>query len=180
MYIYTITSLKKHDIGDGLNRLVYVGSCKNYNERFRIHKRDCFNPNGKNYNSKKYKIIREIGWDNFVFEVILVMSDDTTDEELLKMEQKYIDKFEAKKSLNTNEAIGFDMVEYHKGYYIKNIDKIKVKNKNWYEENKEKLIEDKKKWRSNTENRQRENELQRNRRLTIQTFRQFCNISIYE
>ena len=86
MYIYTITSLKKHDIGSGLKRLVYVGSCIDYEKRCIQHKSDCFNPKTHNHDYKVYKIIRDIGWDNFVCEVIEVMSDDTTEAEMKLME----------------------------------------------------------------------------------------------
>jgi len=152
MYIYTITSLKKHDIGDGLNRLVYVGSCNDYEKRFITHKSNCFNPKATSYNSKVYKLIREIGWDNFVCEVVEVMSDDTTDEELLKMEQNYIDKFESKKSMNTNDAFGYDVKKYQKKYGVE----------------------------YRTKNRDILNDLKKNRYLLKVTFRAFCNISIYE
>jgi len=151
MYIYTITSLKKHDIGYGKNRLVYVGSCIDYEKRFYNHKSDCFNPKSVAYNSKVYKIIRDIGWDDFVCEVIEVMSDDTTDIELRTMEQKYIDKFESKKSMNSQDAIG-DRKEYMKKW-----------DANY------KIIY-----------RKRKTDLQNNRRLMKRTIKAFCNISIYE
>ena len=172
MYIYTITSLKKHDIGHGLNRLVYVGSCKDYEARFRSHKSDCLNPKMESYNHKKYKIIREIGWDNFVCEVIEVCDDDITDKDLLFREQHYIDKYDSKKSMNTNDAItGIDMVEYHRLYDAE-----------YYKKNRDKIDERSKKWRNN--NRGKYNEIQRKcnhkRKLWKKTITDFCNITIYE
>lgn len=191
MYIYTITSLKKHDIGHGLNRLVYVGSCKDYEVRFRIHKSDCYNEKSCKHNSKVYKIIREIGWDNFVCEVIEVMSDTTTDEELLKREQHYIDKFESKKSMNTNDVIK-NLMEYkekQKLYYANNTDKRRAYNteyrnnnqekmKGYYTTKKEQILKQMAEHR--IQNRDRLNDLQRNRYLMKVTIRAFCNISIYE
>jgi len=178
MYIYTITSLKKHDIGDGLNRLVYVGSCKDFKIRVEQHRRDCFNKNSRIYNIKVYTMIREIGWDNFVFEVILVMSDDTTDEELLKMEQHYIDKFESKKSLNTRGAIGFDKTEWQKKNRIQNREELNRLQRDYRSNNRQKYNDTQSEYRS--KNRQMINYLQQNRRLMKKTIRAFCNISIYE
>ena len=171
-YIYTITSLKKHDIGYGINRLVYVGSCKDYDSRFASHKRDCFNPNSHNHDYKLYKIIRKIGWDNFVCEVIEVCDDDITDKDLLFREQHYIDKYDSKKSMNTNDAItGIDMVEYHRLYDAE-----------YYKKNRDKIDERSKKWRNN--NRGKYNEIQRKcnhkRKLWKKTITDFCNITIYE
>ena len=164
-YIYTITSLKKHDIGHGLNRLVYVGSCIDYMERFRQHKSRCFNEKSNDYNHKVYTMIREYGLDNFVFEVIEVMSDDTTDEELRKMEQKYIDKFESKKSMNSHDA-------------VLNKKRVKKYKREWFLDNEERIRKHYAEYRS--KNRQMINELQRNKHLLKVTFRAFCNITIYE
>jgi len=126
----------------------------------------------ESYNHKKYKIIREIGWDNFVCEVILVMSDDTTDTELRQMEQKYIDKFESKKSMNTNDAnTGIDRIEYKR-----------LHSEKLYEKNKEKRIAQSKEWINN--NRDKYNELQRKsylkKSLWKKSIAELCNITIYE
>ena len=186
MYIYTITSLKKHDIGYGLNRLVYVGSCKDYVERFSQHKRDCFNQTRETYNFKVYKIIREIGWDNFVCEVIEVMSDDTTDEELFKMEQHYIDKFESKKSLNTNDApTGMSKLEYNKKRYAENADAINKQRQDFRNKNREYVRQTERLWMLNNPEKvlmKREKQKYKKRMKTLmrQTFKQFCNITIYE
>jgi len=156
-YIYTITSLEKYD-GE---RLIYVGSTKDYEARFAHHKTDCFNPNSHNYNYKLYKLIREHGWDNFVFEVIEVCDDNMTDKELLWREQHYIDKYDSKKSMNSQDAItGLDRVEYDAERYKNQREKMIAQNKENYEKNREKRIAQSAEWINN--NRDRFNELQRN------------------
>ena len=132
-YIYTITSLNKYDIGNGMERLIYVGSCVDHERRFADHRYDCFNPNSRTYGSKLYKFMREYGFDNFVMEVVEVMDDDTTDIELRQMEQSYIDKFDSKRSMNTYDAFVSDSDKKRKeiigrrNYYIKNADKMRHK-----------------------------------------------------
>ena len=121
-YIYTITSLKKYDIGNGIERLIYVGSCLDYGNRFREHKSRCFNEKSAGYNHKVYRYIRQYGWDNFVFEVIEVMADTTTDEELRIREQFYIDKYDSKSSLNTKDAL-VDTKKYRREWSKNNRDR---------------------------------------------------------
>jgi len=141
-YIYTISSLKKYDIGDGLNRLIYVGSCKDYKIRFSNHKSDCFNEKNGGYNYKVYRFIRQYGIENFTFEVIEVLDDDTTEHDMKLREQFYIDKYDSKRSMNSYDAImTVDMVEYKRKYnaerYINNTDRHKKVCSEWYEKNKE-------------------------------------------
>ena len=176
MYIYTICSIQKYD-GE---RLIYVGSTIDYEKRFILHKRHCFNENCHGYNSKVYQLIRQYGWDAFVCEVIEVLDDNTTDKELLFREQFYIDKYDSKRSMNTNDAItGLDMVDYHKLYdaerYKNNREKYLARSNEWnkknrekclarskenYEKNREMVIALNREWQKN--NRVRYNELQRN------------------
>ena len=163
-YIYTISSIQKYDIGDGLNRLVYVGSCMDYERRFADHKKYCFNPNSKNYNFKLYQLIRQYGWDEFVFEVIEVLDDTTTDRDLRFREQHYIDKYDSKSSMNTNDAIILlDMVEYHRlygvEYYKNNREKQLAQSNERYKHNREKIIAQSTEW--NKTNRDRHNEIMR-------------------
>ena len=162
-YIYTITSLKKYD-GE---RLIYVGSTTDWEKRFADHKYACFNPNSSGYNCKLYKLIREYGWNEFVFEVVEVLDDDTTDKELLFREQFYIDKYNSKSSMNTHDAIiGIDMVEYyrlyHAEYYKIHREKINARNKEWYNNNRERMTALNREWIEN--NRDRHREIDRNSR----------------
>ena len=159
-YIYTITSLKKYD-GE---RLIYVGSCVDWEKRFAKHKSDCFNENSVVYNSKVYQLIRQRGLDAFVFEVIEVCDDNMTDKELLFREQHYIDKYDSKRSMNSQDAItGLDRVEYKRLYdaeYRKNNrEKMDARNKEWYNNNREKCLTRNKEWNNN--NRDRHNEIQK-------------------
>ena len=167
-YIYTITSLNKYDIGNGMERLIYVGSTTDFETRFSNHKTDCFNPNSHKYNLKVYQLIRHHGWDAFVFEVIEVCDDSMTDKELRFREQHYIDKYDSKRSMNTYDAFisDEDMVEYKRLYNAERYKIIREKelarSKENYEKNREKHIARVNKWNKN--NRDRVNEYKRNYR----------------
>ena len=143
-YIYTISSLKKYD-GE---RLIYVGSTKDWETRFRIHKSDCYNEKSHIYNLKVYRLIRQYGWDAFVIEVIDVLDDDTTDKELLWREQHYIDRYDSKKSMNSQDAItGLDMVEYNAERYKNNREKMKAQAVKWIKNNRDRHNEIARKYR---------------------------------
>jgi len=164
-YIYTISSLKKYDIGDGLNRLIYVGSCKDYKIRFSNHKSDCFNEKNGGYNYKVYRFIRQYGIENFTFEVIEVLDDDTTEHDMKLREQFYIDKYDSKKSMNSQDAIlTVDMKEYMRKYNVeyneKNSEKLKDKRHEKYKKNRDKIKAQNREWINN--NKDRFKELQRN------------------
>jgi group I intron endonuclease len=157
MYIYTICSIQKYD-GE---RLIYVGSTIDFEARFANHKSNCFNEKFAGYNCKLYKLIREHGWDNFVFEVIEVCDDNMTDKELLFREQFYIDRYDSKRSMNSQDAITkLDIVEYNAERYKNQRVKINARNKEWNNNNRETMNARSKEWREN--NRDRFNELQRN------------------
>ena len=198
MYIYTITSLEKHDIGHGLNRLIYVGSCIDYVRRFADHRSKCFNEKSRDYNHKVYRVIRQYGWDNFVFEVIEVCDDDITNKDLLFREQHYIDKYDSKKSMNSQDAItGLDMIEYQRlynaEYYKKNKEKLIAQSKEWTKNNRDRFNETQRNYRKanaekiaeyqetyRTKNRQRLNDLQNKKLLWKKSIAELCNITIYE
>jgi len=153
---------------DGVEqRLIYVGSTTDWTERFAQHKRNCFNENSAGYNSKAYRLIRQYGIDNFVFEVVEVCDDSVTDKELLFREQFYIDKYDSKRSMNSQDAItGLDIVEYKRLYnaeryknqrerklaqskenYEKNREKINARHIEWYNNNRDRVKETQRKYR---------------------------------
>ena len=145
MYIYTITSLNKYIVDGTEQRLIYVGSTTDYESRFADHKSVCFNEKSQKYNLKVYRYIRQYGLDNFVFEVIEVLDDTTTDEELVRREQFYIDKYDSKNSMNTFDAImGLDKKEYNRlkqaEYRKKNPDKYVASAREWVKNNRDKRI----------------------------------------
>ena len=165
MYVYTICSINKYMIDGVEQRLIYVGSTAEYEARFAHHKSNCFSEKFVGYNCKLYKLIREHGWNNFVFEVIEVCDDGITDKELLFREQFYIDKYDSKSSMNTKDAItGLDKIEYHRlyhaEYYKIHREKELARSKENYEKNREKRIAQTAEWKEN--NRDRVNETRRN------------------
>jgi len=103
---------------------IYIGSCVDLDERIRCHIKDSSNPKWKAYNTKKYKIIRDNGgWTNFEFKIIDVVT--TADKSVLKhCEQYYIDKFDAKNSMNTLGSVDKNerrvREEYIREYNLKN------------------------------------------------------------
>jgi len=151
MYVYTISSIPKYDIGNGLERLIYVGSCKDYERRFISHRSDYLNEKLRGYNRKAYRFLRQFGIENFTFEIVEVLDDDTTDQELLLREQFYIEKFDSKKSMNTHDAIIIDKVEYMRlhsaDFYKQNTDKCNKKCSEWYKKHRTETLEKQKMYR---------------------------------
>lgn len=69
--------------------LSYVGSTCDLNARINYHKRACNNPNRKDYNYKKYKIIRANGgWENFKF-IQIGQREQITEIEACQIEEDY-------------------------------------------------------------------------------------------
>ena len=169
-YIYTITSLKKYDIGNGIERLIYVGSCLDYERRFKNHKTACFYEKSTAYNSKVYRYLRQYGLDNFVFEVIEVMSDDTTDEELRIREQFYIDKFDSKNSMNSNDAV-VNTREYQRVY-----------RREWLKNNRDKHNASGREWAKNNHDRAKDirRRATRKYRMWKNAVMELYNISCFE
>jgi hypothetical protein len=121
--------------------LCYVGSTSNWKQRNIHHKSCCNNPNAKNYNSKKYQMIRENGdWDNFKM-VEIDFRENLTLTEAHKIEEEYRIAHRAKlnqyKCFQTRE----EEKEYRKKYRDTNKEKKKEYDKEYYKENKEKKKE---------------------------------------
>ena len=121
---------------------IYIGSTTNLRRRKSEHKNTCNNENGKQYNYKVYKFIRENGgfenWD--MIEVEKVNATDKKD--LEKHERRVIE--ELKPVLNCripDRTI--------KEWRTDNADKIKENNKEYYEKNIDKIKEQRKEYRSN-------------------------------
>ena len=124
----------------------YIGSTTCLKERKRNHKTACNNQNGKEYNSLKYKIIRDNGgFENWEM-VLIHYYPCETKLELLKEERRI------KEVYNDNMGVYIPSRTYNEyreenKYYIKelkkqwrynNKDKIKDSNKQWNEKNKDK------------------------------------------
>ena len=122
------------------NEYYYIGSTTDLKRRIIDHKSKCFNENGKEYNKKLYRKIREcnIDFDDIVFEEIDCCFEWENRNEL---ENVYID-LEDEKCLNSqkeNQGRYTNPKEYSKEYYENN----KEYKKEYYENNKEKLKEKK-------------------------------------
>lgn len=99
----------------------YIGSTTNFIKRRCQHKSSCKNKNDNAYNRKVYKFIRENGdWQNWD---MIPIEDYKCDNklQLLKQERMYIEQL--KPTLN-NEIPTRTLKEYQKSYYEENKEKI--------------------------------------------------------
>lgn len=84
------------------NEILYIGSTNNFSQRKHKHKKNTTNKRGKLYWLKLYLFIRENGGiDKFIFE-ILENGECINKEEIRKIEQKFLDKYNPK--LNTKKS----------------------------------------------------------------------------
>ena len=136
---------------------IYVGSTTNFRQRKTIHKCSCNNENSKGYNIKIYKIIRDNGgWDNWdMIEIEKYPCNDGN--ELRARERVKYEELQGNMNCNIpNRGIIEYQKKYkkkhNKEYYENNKEKIKERNKNnkekvkayskeYYENNKEKIKE---------------------------------------
>ena len=123
----------------------YVGSTTNFGRRIGEHKRTCNNVKSKYYNRPVYRFIRDNGnFDNWNFE-ILEDYPCRNKESLVKRERYWFEKLGAK--LNSNYP-----VRSQKEYIEQNKEKIKEYRKIHYEQNREKILENNKEY--NRKNRE--------------------------
>jgi len=112
----------------------YIGSTTNLKQRIKSHKK-C-----ENDNRKVYQFIRNNGnFDNFYFEILEDDIEFNNKKELYKIEKYYIDEFKSNLNMYSAYKSKEDHKEYKKQYY-------KV-NKNYYNNNKEKIKEQAKRYR---------------------------------
>ena len=123
--------------------LCYVGSTANWKERQREHKSKCYNENCKEYNSKKYEIIRANGgWENFKM-VQVGTREQLTKREAEQIEDEYRIALKANMNMRKSYTTEEQKQNYHQNYYEANKDKIKEQQYNYREENKDKVKENK-------------------------------------
>ena len=139
---------------------IYIGSTTNFYQRTRAHKTSCNNPNGKSYNLHVYKFIRDNGgWKNWRMDLI-EFYECNNKLELLRREGELIKNL--KPTLN-KDVPGRTQKEYYennkekikekiKEYYKNNIDKIKE----YKENNKEKIKEKQKEYKENNKEKLKE------------------------
>lgn len=109
--------------------LIYIGSTTNFRARKAQHKEACNNSNGKKYNSKVYKMIRDNGgWSEWsMIEIEKYSCADSN--ESRKRERELMEQYNA--NLNTNkpyispeEAIAFQKI-YQPIYRAKHLEEYK-------------------------------------------------------
>jgi hypothetical protein len=140
----------------------YVGSTTDFTERKRCHKKNCNNPNSKQYNINVYKFIRDNGgFENFCMIQIEKYPCDSK-RELETRERYWIETLESKLNCKIPTRTPKEwrvensdkILEYSKEWRVENADKIKewrVENadklKEWRVENADKLKEKQKEYR---------------------------------
>ena len=135
---------------------IYIGSTINFINRKSKHKFSCNNENNNNYNYKVYRFIRNNGgWDNW--DMVLIENNLNVNNklELHSKERQYIEKL--KPSLNcsiptrTKKEYYEDnkevLLEKKKEYYNDNKEIINEKYKEWYNDNKEVIKQRQKEYR---------------------------------
>lgn len=90
--VYMITSIN--------TGLLYIGSSKDINRRFYQHRREL--KKGEHYNKRMQRTINKFGQQDFIYQIL----EETTEENLLEVEQKYIDSLGV-----CNKEIGFNVSE---------------------------------------------------------------------
>ena len=132
--------------------LLYVGSTTNFTKRKCSHKRNCNNPNGKEFNIKLYQMIRDNGgWD--CFRMIQIKEFPCNNKREAEAEEDRI-MMELKANMNHQRASRSQAewyidnrdknLEQSKQYYIDNRDKFIERVKQNYNENRDKILEQKK------------------------------------
>ena len=125
---------------------IYIGSTTNFSRRKAEHKKSCNNENDKRYNQNVYQFIRSNGGFNN-FDMILVENVNVDNKrDLEKIERDHIDKLQP--SLNSRKSYRSDdeKQELKKQYYEENKEWLIEKNKEHYENNKEYYTQYKKKY----------------------------------
>lgn len=84
-----------------INNKKYIGQTINPKERFYAHKSNHLNPNSPEYNSVIHQAFRKYGYENFSYEVLAKINDDT--DTLNELEKFYI------KTYNTLVPNGYNV-----------------------------------------------------------------------
>jgi hypothetical protein len=139
---YSNTIIYKLYCNDPTITEIYIGHTTNFIKRKHGHKHSCCNENDKKYNQYVYEFIRNNGgWDNWnMVQIEMVNCKNKRDAE--SVEHYWIEKLHA--FLNTNKPYAMCKEEpklYKQDWYEENKDHILQKAKDHYEENKETKIE---------------------------------------
>ena len=126
---------------------IYIGSSTNFKQRKKNHKNDCNNEKRKDYNSYKYKFIRDNGgWSNWT--MIELHKYPCNDKRELQCEENRV-MIELQSQLNSIKAYTTEeeRLEYHKVYREDHKDIISEYKKIYRKDNKEEITDYNKKYR---------------------------------
>jgi len=135
---------------------IYIGSTTNFRGRKYEHKSCCNNQNYRNYYHQKYNYIRANGgWDNWK----MIWLEDypcKSKKELLKREDEVMLQYENR--LNQVRACITDeeRKEYKEKHRLTNKEKIAERDKTYYKNNRDKILENVKQWNQNNIEKQKE------------------------
>jgi hypothetical protein len=120
---------------------IYVGHTTDFNNRKRLHKSSCNNPNNKKYNFNIYQKIRDNnGWENW--DMIMIENYPCNNKREAETRERYF--IETLKACLNCIIPTRTKKEYQKEYREINKKQISKKmkeyNKNYYEQNKEQII----------------------------------------
>ena len=124
----------------------YVGSTTSFTKRKYAHKYECNNEKKKGYNLKLYTFIRDNGgWCNWnMIEIEKFPCQDGN--EAHSRERYWIELLKSNLNMNNPITTTDEKIEYQKEYYQENKEKIAERQKEYNEVNKEKMIEQQKEW----------------------------------
>jgi hypothetical protein len=138
---YSQTVIYKLCCKDVTINQIYVGHTTNINNRKHNHKSNCCNSNLQNYNLFVYKFIRENGgWDNW--SMIQIEEYDCNNKREAEMrERQWIETLNAKLNCNNPISSKEEKDKQKQEWYEENKNIILEKKKEHYEENKEQILE---------------------------------------
>jgi hypothetical protein len=150
-YAKTIIYKIQHEDNEDL---VYVGSTTDFTKRKYRHKYISNNPNDKCYNLKLYKMINDNGgWEAFKMIQIKEFScnnkreaEAQEDAVIVELKASMNDKRASRSQKEYYEENKDKIIENQKQYYELNKEKLSQKQKQYYELNKEKILENKKEY----------------------------------
>ena len=127
------------------NEMLYIGSTFNLKQRKKDHKSALKCGNTRPF----YKYLREhnLNFDNLRIEVVETAIYEK--EPLHILEDMMIDYWKPKYNLNRAYLSEAEKKEYMKEYYEDNKEKVLANNKQYYEDNKEKVLEKQKQYQQN-------------------------------
>ena len=135
-YVYKLCS-NETNISD-----IYIGSTRNFRQRKCGHKQICNNSSNEHHNVYVYQFIRNNGgWSNWSM-ISLYSGEFENKKELEQKEREFIETFES--ALNCKIP-----TRTKKEYYEDNKEQLLEKKKQYYENNKEQLLEKKKQYYEN-------------------------------